>query len=148
LLWCNTDVGGPGQSGAGAFLIPRFARQRAALHWLPNRNDTVECEFFPAQEKIMASARLKPGPGRQSDRDEPRHPVHLSRLHVPTPQGGPNLREGAKRRSLAAGAVHRSVGSHQRMNDRAERGGSLPVFGAALLVLAVVGFAVITGFMP
>jgi len=26
--------------------------------------------------------------GHQSDRDEPRHPVHLSRLHVPTPQGG------------------------------------------------------------
>jgi len=58
-----------------------------------------------------------------------------------------HVRDGSKRRSLAARAVHRSVGSNQRMNDGAHRGGSLHVFGAALLILAAVGLAAIMGFM-
>jgi hypothetical protein len=71
----------------------------------------------------MASARLKP------------------RTNIAHVRGGP------KRRSLAARAVHRSVGSNQHMNQGAQPGGSLHVFGAALLVSAVVSLAVITGFM-
>jgi hypothetical protein len=68
----------------------------------------------------MASARLKP---------------RTNIAHV---------REGTKRRSRA---VHRSVGSNQRTNDRAERGRGLPVFCTGLLVLAALGLVVITGFM-
>jgi hypothetical protein len=71
----------------------------------------------------MASARLKP---------------RINIAHV---------REGSKRRSLAARALHRSVGCNQRTNNRVERGGGLPVFGTALLVLATLGLAVITSFM-
>jgi hypothetical protein len=67
----------------------------------------------------MASARLKPRP----------------------PIG--HARKSTKRR---ARAVHRSIGSHQR-TDRAERGGALSVFGTALLVLAAVSLALVTGFM-
>jgi hypothetical protein len=49
-----------------------------------------------------------------------------------------------KRRSRT---VHQSVGS-QRTNARVERAdGGLPVFGSALLVLAALGLAMITGFM-
>ena len=71
----------------------------------------------------MASARLKP---------------RTNIAHV---------REGSKRRSLAARAVHRSIGSHHGTNDRVKRGDGFPVFGTALLVLATLGLAVITSFM-
>jgi hypothetical protein len=88
-----------------------------------SRNDTIECEFSWQKEKTMASARLKP---------------RTNIAHV---------REGTDRRSRAAHAVHRSGGLHQLTNDSAERAGSLPVFGTALLVLAAVGLALIKGFM-
>jgi DNA-binding phage protein len=71
----------------------------------------------------MASARLKP---------------RTNIAHV---------REGTIRRSRAIHAVHRRGGLHQHTNDSAERGGRLPVFGTALLVLAAVGLALIKGFM-
>jgi DNA-binding phage protein len=71
----------------------------------------------------MASARLKP---------------RTNIAHV---------RESTNRRSRSAHAVHRPGGLHQHTNDRAERGGSLPVLGTALVVLAAVGLALIKGFM-
>jgi hypothetical protein len=71
----------------------------------------------------MASARLKP---------------RTNIAHV---------RAGTNRRSLAAHAVHRSGGLHQRTNDSAERGRGLPMFGTGLLVLAALGLVVITGYM-
>jgi hypothetical protein len=68
----------------------------------------------------MASARLKP---------------RTNIAHV---------RGGTKRRSRAAHAVDRS-GGYKHTNDSAKRNGSLPVFGTALLVLAAVSLALITG---
>jgi hypothetical protein len=103
--------------------LSHSSRFEGRFPWLPSRNDTIDCEFSGKGKRTMASARLKP---------------RTNIAHV---------RAGTNRRSLAAHAVHRSGGLHQRTNDSAERGRGLPVFGTGLLVLAALGLVVITGFM-
>ena len=89
-------------SGLIAGLLIEDERQKFLIQELRHRSQNlfaiiqtiVSRSFVAGQTSSQAKEALE---GRLAalarthampDRDEPRHPVHLSRLHVPTPQGG------------------------------------------------------------